>query len=68
MVEFREIRKINKHILKLVFARLDIKLEVENRKKLIDLISYMKLRYFFLDKKCSQEEVIKLIASILDYN
>ena len=53
MVEFREIRKINKHILKLVFASLDIKLEVENRKKLIDLISYMKLRYFFLDKKCS---------------
>lgn len=51
---FKQIRKINRNIFDIILRVLEVKVEEINEMKKISLESYLKLRYFFIDKKAVQ--------------
>ncbi|CDW78036.1 UNKNOWN [Stylonychia lemnae] len=71
LANFKQLRKINKNILEIILKILQVKLmevdsknENQPRMKVVDLEGYLKLRYFFIDKKASKEENIQLIGNV----
>ena len=68
---FKQIRKINKRVMEILLKVLDIKISsVTNEQtgqavQVVDYKSYLKLRYFFIDRKATKEEYTQLISLVI---
>ena len=63
--QYSQLKKVNKIILDKLLQVLDIEFDISDKGyQLIHILGCLKLRYFIIDKKASQNEMIHLIAEL----